>query len=211
MTAALQTPIDELKRLYAPPKTPVMVTVPPLSFLAIDGRGDPNTSPEYQDAIKTLYSLSYTLKFALKKECGQDYRVGPLEGLWWADDMTGFGTNPAKDDWSWTMMIAQPDSVTPDRLARVREEVARKKPLAALSRVRLGPFDEGLCAQVLYIGPYSAEGPAIARLHDFIHAQGYHFDGRHQKHHEIYLSDPRRAAPEKWKTIIRQPVAPVDA
>jgi hypothetical protein len=179
--------------------------VPPLHYLMLDGRGDPNTAPEYQEAVEALYALSYGLRFALKKAQGLEYRVGPLEGLWWADDMTQFSVE-RKGDWQWTMMICQPEAVTPEWFAHVREEVGRKKRLPALAHVRLDRLDEGLSAQVLHVGPFSAEGPTIALLHDFIVAQGYGFAGRH---HEIYLSDPRRAAPEKWKTIIRQPVVTV--
>lgn len=196
-----------LKALYAPPKRPVMVDVPVLNFLMIDGHGDPNLSQDYKDAVEALYALSYTLKFMLKKEEGLQYRVGPLEGLWWAEDMVEFSME-RKANWDWTMMIAQPDAVTPEHVARAREQAGRKKPLPALAKVRLESFEEGRCAQVLYVGPYSAEGPTIAALHAFIREQGYEFDGRKQKHHEIYLGDPRRTAPEKLKTIIRQPVVP---
>jgi hypothetical protein len=150
--------------------------------------------------------VSYTLKFTLMKAAVLDYRVGPLEGLWWAEDMADFGT-ARKSDWIWTMMIAQPDAVTNERFAAARSDAARKKGLAALDRTRLERFTEGLCAQVLHVGPFSAEAPTIAALHAFIRDQDLGFDGARHKHHEIYLSDPRRSAPEKWKTIIRQPVA----
>lgn len=182
------------------------VDVPAMNFLMVDGRGDPNTSVEYREAIEALFSLSYTLKFALKRENGLEYRVGPPETLWWADDMVEFSAG-RKDDWRWTMMIAQPDDVTPERFAQARAEVGRKKHLAALPRVRFERFREGRSAQILHVGPYSAEGPTIARLHAFIAEQGETFDGQREKHHEIYLGDPRRAAPEKLTTIIRQPVA----
>ena len=182
---------------------PELVRVPETGFVMIDGRGDPNSSPEYSEAIQALYAASYTLKFALKKTTGFDYRVGPLEGLWWADDMADFSV-ARKSDWIWTMMIAQPDAVTNERFAAARDAAARKKALPALARTRLVRFTEGLCAQVLHVGPFSAEAPTIAALHAFIRSQGFDLSG---KHHEIYLSDPRRSAPEKWKTIIRQPVA----
>lgn len=206
MTAEQTTSPDvdtERKRLYAPPKSPVMVTVPPLNFLMLDGQGDPNTAPAFAEAIEALFSLSYTLRFALKKE-GVIYSVGPLEGLWWSDDMSTFSVE-RKADWNWTLMIVQPDAVTPERFAWARDEVTRKKALTSVAKVRLERFDEGLCAQVMHVGPFSEEGPTIARLHEFIHAQGYSFEGA-GKHHEIYLSDIRRGAPERWKTVIRQPV-----
>jgi hypothetical protein len=204
----LAAPIRELsvERPHGASRSPELVQVPELAFLMIDGHGDPNTSTEYREAIQALYALSYTLKFSLKKELGLAYRVGPLEGLWWADDMTLFEIG-RKADWRWTAMIAQPGAVTHEWFELTRDEVQHKKPLRGLERVRLERFEEGLAAQVLYLGPYSDEGPTIERLHRFIHELGYRFDGRHQKHHEIYLGDPRRSAPEKLRTIIRQPVA----
>ena len=197
--------IDPADRYKASAHGPELVRVPELAFIMIDGHGDPNTSAEYKDAIEALYGLSYTLKFALKKELGLIYRVGALEGLWWADDMADFAAE-RKDNYEWTAMIAQPDAVTPEWFARAGDELGLRKPVAALGAARLERFAEGLCAQVLYVGPYSAEGPTIARLHDFIHELGGRFDGHHQKHHELYLGDPRRTAPEKWRTIIRQPL-----
>lgn len=203
MTTA--TLVTEREHLYkASAREPEIVRVPEIGFVMIDGHGDPNTSTEYADAIQTLYSLSYTLKFTLNKELGLQYRVAPLEGLWWADDMVEF-SQERKGDWSWTMMIAQPDEVTADRFEGAREEVGRKKDLPALPKARLERLEEGPSAQILFIGPYSDEGPTIARLHAFIREHGYSFEGSRQKHHEIYLSDPRRSAPEKWRTIIRQP------
>jgi hypothetical protein len=193
------------ERLYDASRSPELVRVPPLTFVMIDGRGDPNTSAEYRDALEALYGLSYTLKFGIQKELGLTYRVGPLEGLWWGDDTTDF-PGGRKAGWRWTAMIAQPAVVTPERFARARDDVGRKKSLASLERVRLDRFDEGLAAQVLYLGPYSDEGPTIAALHAFIHEHGYTFDGRLQRHHELYLGDPRRSAPEKLRTIIRQPI-----
>lgn len=191
------------KELYAPPRKPVLVTVPPMNFVMIDGQGDPNTAQEYKDALDALYSTAYTLKFALKKAGGPEFKVGPLEGLWWAEDMDAF-LEADRAAWQWTMMIPQPEFVTAEQVDAALAEAGRKKPLPALPRLRFEPFDEGLCAQVMHIGPYAAEGPTIAALHDFIAAQGYE---RRGKHHEIYLGDPRRSAPEKMKTVIRQPVA----
>jgi hypothetical protein len=194
------------EQLYKAATDPRLVVVPPMAFLMVDGSGDPATDPEYPDAVAALYALSYALKFALKKAAGLDYRVAPLEGLWWADDMREFAAG-RKGDWRWTMMIAQPEAVTPALIDAIRVEVPRKKALPALSRVRLESFAEGWAAQILHRGPYVDEGPTIERLHRFIREQGYTFDGRWQKHHEIYLSDPTRTAPERLKTILRQPVA----
>jgi hypothetical protein len=202
---ATDTLVSERERLYkASAGKPEMVLVPEMSFVMIDGHGDPNTSQDYKNAIEALYALSYTLKFALKKEQGLQYRVGPLEGVWWAEDMAAFDRE-RKGDWNWTMMIAQPDAVSPDRFELACKVARRKKQLPAIARARLERFEEGACAQVLHHGPFSAEGPTILELHAFIQEQGHSFDGKFQKHHEIYLSDPRRSAPEKWKTIIRQP------
>lgn len=204
-TQSLEAELAARDRLYKPPAKKVeIVEVPAMNFLMIDGAGDPNNSQSYMDAVETLYSLSYTLKFALKKTDGVDYRVAPLEGLWWSDDMEVF-LSGTREAWLWTMMIAQPSLVTPERVDRAFEEVRRKKNPSALPLVRFERFHEGLAAQIMHIGPYSAEAPTIQRLHDFIRSEGGVFHGCMQKHHELYLGDPRRAAPEKLKTVIRQP------
>ncbi|KPK50458.1 MAG: hypothetical protein AMK72_02255 [Planctomycetes bacterium SM23_25] len=183
-------------------KAPTMVDVPAMHFLMVDGEGDPNTSAAFQQAIEALYGLSYTLKFASKMGRGIDWKVMGIEGLWWADDPEAFRAG-RKDEWRWTLLIAQPDVVTAEAVEAARETLRQKKNPAALDRVRLERFDEGLSAQMLHVGPYSEEGPTIERLHAFIRDEGYDLAG---KHHEIYLSDPRRVAPEKLKTILRYPV-----
>ena len=175
-----------------------------MSFLMVDGLGDPNTSQPYMDAVEMLYAMSYTLKFSIKRAEKVDYQVSMLEGLWWSDSMDAFLAG-SREEWRWTMMVRQPAAVTPEWVERAREEVQRKKALPGLSGVRLETFHEGLAAQIMHIGPYSAEAPTVQKLHDFIRAEGGAFDGRVQKHHELYLGDPRRAAPEKLKTVIRQP------
>jgi hypothetical protein len=197
--------LRELKDLYRPPSDhAVLVDVPTLSFLMIDGEGDPNISPDYRAAIEALYAASYTLKFKVKRgETGLDYKVMPLEGLWWTDNMADFSVE-RKNQWKWTMMIVQPSIVTAELVEPAIVEAAKKKGLPALERIRFGEFTEGLSAQILYLGPYSAEGPTIDELHAFIAERGYVRAG---KHHEIYLGDPRRAAPDRLKTVIRQPVA----
>jgi hypothetical protein len=206
-TAAMEK-IDlakDLKPLYAPPRGKfVMVDVPELSFLMIDGEGDPNRAPAYKDALEALYAVAYTAKFLSKLGSAKvDFRVMPLEGLWWADDMEDFSA-ARKDAWKWTMMIAVPDAVTGELFAAARTKAAAKKDLTALPRLRLERFREGRAAQTLYLGPYADEGPVIAALHRFIADGGHRRAG---KHHEIYLSDPRRTDPAKLKTIIRQPFA----
>ena len=194
----------DLKHLYNPPsKAPVMLEVPPMNFLAIDGAGAPD-GPAAVAAIEALYPVAYTLKFAVKKTQAVDYPVMPLEGLWWAEDMSRFSEDD-KAAWKWTYMIMQPDPITADMVKKAIEEVRRKKNPPALGKMRFERFDEGTSAQIMYTGPYSAEGSTIKMLHDFLHEKGLVFDGLKQKHHEIYLSDPRRTAPEKLKTVIRQP------
>jgi len=191
------------KELYAASaKTPALVEVPRFQFLMVDSAGDPNANPFFQEAVTALFSLSYTLKFNLKKEQGLDYSVMPLEGLWSADDMSAFHLD-RKDDWKWTLMILQPDFITPEMVSRAAPQIHQKRPTPHLEKVRLNHFYEGLSAQVLHVGPYCDEGPTIEGLHQFIKDRGFQLGGRH---HEIYLSDPRRTSPEKLKTILRQPV-----
>ena len=194
----------ELKHLYKPsPKSIEVVDVPEMNFLMIDGQGDPNTSQGYSNAIEALYAVSYALKFMIKKgELQIDYGVMPLEGLWWVDDMSQFSIED-KTNWKWTAMIMQPECVIQDLFAVACEQVENKKNPVALSRIRLESFAEGKAAQTMHLGPFSEEGPTIERIHDFIRDKGYYQSG---KHHEIYLSDIRKSAPEKWKTIIRQPI-----
>jgi hypothetical protein len=194
----------ELKHLYqASAREVVQVDVPALRFLMIDGEGDPNTSPQYAEAVEALFSVSYTAKFMLKKSAQQiDYAVMPLEGLWWSDDMSSFTSND-RSKWKWTMMILQPHVVEDAVVHAAIAEVKRKKALPAIEALRLEHFTEGLCAQILHVGPFTEEGPTIQRVHDFIEARS----ALTGKHHEIYLSDIRRADPSKWKTIIRQPMA----
>lgn len=195
----------ELSELYRAGREPGIVDVPELAFLMIDGHGDPNTAAEYREAIEALYTIAYGAKFAVKRgPQAVDFGVMPLEGLWWTQDMSTFST-AKKSDWDWTTMIMQPEQVSRAVFEQARETAAAKKPeLAAIGRVRLERFAEGPAAQVMHVGPYSTEGPTIERLHAFIAEQGHERGG---KHHEIYLSDPRRSAPEKLKTIIRQPIA----
>jgi hypothetical protein len=194
-----------LKAYYEAKSAPIFVEVPAMNFLMIDGAGNPNTSADYAEIVQTLYSVAYTLKFKVKKEIAIDYPVMALEGLWWGQDMNLFSAEK-KEAWLWTMMISTPDFITPELVETAKVEARKKKSLPALPRLRFASFTEGFSAQLMHIGPYSAEAENIRRLHDFIRANGYAFDGKTQKHHEIYLSDPRKAAPEKLKTIIRQPV-----
>jgi hypothetical protein len=192
----------DLKHLYQPSaKEAVLVEVPAMNFLMIDGEGDPNTSRSYQEAVEALFSVAYAVKFKVKKTLAIDYGVLPLEGLWWADDMAAFSVED-KSGWKWAMMIMQPEFVSTALVRDTIAEVNKKKDLPALSHLRFEPFAEGKCVQILHVGPFSAEGPTIAKVHAFIDSIGK----RSGKHHEIYLSDIRKADPAKWKTIIRQPL-----
>lgn len=172
-----------------------VITVPPQTYLAVDGHGDPNISTAYADALGALYPAAYRLKFSSRGALGRDYVVPPLEGLWWADDMAAFTTSRDKRDWHWTMMILVPEWI-PDAL--VAEAIGET------SNVGHRRLDEGLCMQTLHVGPFDDEGPVLERMHhDLIPARGLRLSGTH---HEIYLSDPRRTAPARLRTILRQPV-----
>ena len=197
----------ELRELYQAGQTPKLVDVPELAFLMVDGQGDPETAPEFRAAIEALYAIAYTIKFTIKREPGGiDYRVMPLEGLFWVEGSSEFAPkDPAS--WSWTIMILQPNPITEEVFESARRKAAAKKSLSAIELVRFERFHEGAAAQIMHIGPYAEEKPTVARLHQYIAEQGYRPTG---KHHEIYLSDPNRSAPEKLKTVIRQPVAPAN-
>ena len=183
----------------------VLVDVPPMRYLAVDGHGDPNTAREYVEAVEALYPVAYAVKFASKR-AGRDFVVAPLEGLWRADDPSAF-VRRDKSAWRWTMLIAQPDWVDEQMVADAVAGARAKGDRPGLDRVELREVREGRSAQILHVGPYDAEGSTLARLHDeWMPAHGLTFNG---DHHEIYLGDPRRTAPEKLRTILRQPVRPV--
>jgi hypothetical protein len=194
----------ELKELYSPPKRFVIVDVPDLQFLMVDGHGDPNVAQEYQDALEALYALAYKLKFISKQQMGKDYVVPPLEGLWWAEDMETFTSARDKSQWDWTMMIMTPEWISSEIFIETLELVRKGKNPRALDKVRLESYHEGLSVQILHVGSYDEEGPTLMKLHqEFLPENGFIENG---KHHEIYLGDPRRVAPEKLKTVLRQPV-----
>ena len=185
-----------------------VLEVPPLRYLMVDGHGDPNTATEYADAVATLYPVAYTLKFASKQDLDRDYVVPPLEALWWAQDMAAFTSARDKSRWSWTTMIMVPEWIGDDLFEDAVAKVAAKSPPAGLDRLRIETLHEGTCVQTLHLGPYDDEGPVLAQLHEeLIPAAGLRPTG---KHHEVYLSDPRRMAPEKLRTILRQPVEIAD-
>ena len=199
----------DVKRVHPPLYGPAnrdweLIEVPAQRFLALDGAGDPNTAPAYAEAVESLYAVAYAIKFAAKRALGREMVIAPLEGLWYADDASVFTTG-AKAEWNWTLLISQPDWVTDALIAEAIAGALAKKKLPALARVRVETIEEGLSAQLLHLGPYDDEAPALARLHgEFLASNGLRLNGRH---HEVYLGDPRRAAPAKLKTVLRQPVA----
>ncbi|MCD9020872.1 GyrI-like domain-containing protein [Cohnella silvisoli] len=187
------------KSLYSPSSLSVKrIEVPSIKVLSVEGSGDPNTSEAFRQATEALFSLSYGIKFAIKRSGGPDYVVMPLEGLY-PHEVAGL----SKADWRWTLIIRQPDEATIELVERVREEVARKKKLPLLSEVNWCTIDEGLAVQIMHIGSYDTEGPTMEKITVYMNEQGFAANGLH---HEIYLSDPRKADPGKMKTIIRQPV-----
>jgi len=199
----------EYKHLYVPSAKKVeLVQVPPLKFIMVDGgieKGQmPGDSPAFQEAMQALYGMAYTLKFTskLRKENPIDYPVMALEGLWWVTDGQ-FDFN-RKDNWVYTLMILEPDHITEEMVDEARQQVVKKRgETPALTRLRLEEFEEGLCVQVMHIGPYATEPATKERMEAFARENGYSLCGRH---HEIYLGNPLRAEPEKLKTVLRQPV-----
>jgi hypothetical protein len=192
----------EYKTFYNPPKQPTIIDMPSFNYLMIDGQGNPNNSDEFADKTQLLYALSYAIRFRVKKELSIAYTVMPLEGLWWAKDMSTF-LNRDKASWKWTLMILQPELVTAQMVAEGKAEVIRKKKLPQVNDLRFESYAPGTVVTMLHIGAYDDEAPNIQWMHTYAQEQGYILHGLHQ---EIYLSDPRKVAPEKMKTILRQPI-----
>lgn len=205
----MKTDLKKELGLYAPRRGRFeVVTVPPLRYLMVDGHGDPNTSDEYRDAIQTIFPLAYALKFLSKRSLDRDYTVMPLEALWWADDMAAFTSARDKSQWHWTALNLVPDWISDAHVEEGVATVRRKGGAPRLDELRVETLDEGLSVQTLHVGSYDDEAPVLAELHDvFIPGAGLTMTGRH---HEIYLSDARRTAPEKLRTILRQPVSRID-
>jgi hypothetical protein len=181
-----------------------VLEVPDTRYLMLDGRGDPNTSPAFAAAVQALYPVAYAMKFASKTDLGRDYVVPPLEGLWWAEDLSAFTAARDKSRWNWTLMLLVPDWLGEDAVGAAKERVAATSSPERLDDVRVGTLSEGRCVQTLHVGTFDSEAEVLASLHDeFIPGNGFRMTG---KHHEIYLSDLRRVAPEKQRTILRQPV-----
>jgi hypothetical protein len=204
-------PIDfkkEQKELYQPKTTPSIVDVPEMVFIAVDGKGDPNTSEEYANAVEVLYGLSYGIKMSNKSIL--EYVVPPLEGLWDVDDDTfkgGGATIIDKSKFEWISLIRQPNFVTDEVFEIAKAALAKKKPNLNTSKANLIRITEGLCVQVMHIGSYDEEPATIATMDKYAIDNGYAIDiSGTRRHHEIYLSDPRKTAPEKLKTVIRHPI-----
>lgn len=202
-------PVDfkkEQKELYLPKTTPSIVDVPAMKFLAVEGSGDPNTSRSYAEALEILYGLSYSIK--MNNKAILEYVVAPLEGFWeTSDEFRGGAPVPDKSKFIWTAIIRQPDFVTNEIVDVAKRALTKKKPNLEVSRANLTVLTEGLCVQALHIGPYDSEPATVAQLETFAHEEGYAIDiNSVRRHHEIYLSDPRRVAPEKLKTVVRHPV-----
>lgn len=202
----------EYKDLYLPKNKPGIIDVPEMRFIMVDGKGDPNTSASYKEAVEVLYGLSYAIKMSKMGSTQPlgyfDYVVPPLEGLWWFENNFFDGSVIGrKDEFCWVTMIRQPEFVTPEVFETAKASLSKKKPGLDTSIARLEDFTEGLCAQVMHLGSYDDEPPTVAALEEFIESQGYRtvMSGLRQ-HHEIYLSDPRKTAPEKLKTVIRHPI-----
>ncbi|HEY5557976.1 MAG TPA: GyrI-like domain-containing protein [Acetobacterium sp.] len=207
----------EYKNLYQPKKVPMIVDVPKMKFIMIDGKGDPNDeSGEYAKAIELLYGLSYTIKMSIKSGNAPtdyfEYVVPPLEGLWWTAVDRPFDTS-RKEELIWTAMIRQPEFVTNELFKWAVDELKKRKPQLDTDKARLEAFTEGLCVQMMHLGSYDTEAVTVKAIDDFAASNGYgnaisevRPDGAIRRHHEIYLSDPRRVAPEKMKTVVRHPI-----
>ncbi|MCL2698304.1 MAG: GyrI-like domain-containing protein [Oscillospiraceae bacterium] len=202
----------EYKDLYLPKEKPGVIDVPEMVFIMVDGKGNPNTSEQYKNALEILYGFSYTIKMskksAVQPEGYFDYVVPPLEGFWWGEDGCFDAANVInKDKLHWTSMLRQPEFVTQDVFESAKQSIGKKKPGLDLSPVRLVTFTEGLCAQIMHTGSYDNEPATIGVLERFIKESGYETDiSEKRKHHEIYLNDPRKTESEKLKTVIRHPI-----
>ena len=195
----------QFPEFYKPSRDPHIIDVPEMKFFMVDGTGYPGDNPLYQEAMQLLYGVSFTLKMKIMKPTGRDYVVPPLEGLWWADDMKVFAEDymKRKDEWKWTSMIRIPDFVSEDQIKKGLQAFKESKKPENFDKLRYQSYTEGTVVQVLHVGPFSEEGPVIEKMHEYAINQGYSL---HKKHHEIYLSDPRRTKPEKLRTVIRQPI-----
>ena len=199
----------EFKDLYTPKSKPMLIEVPSMNFIMVDGKGDPNNNEDFQQAVELLYGLSFTIKMSKMKGDQPDgyfeYTVPPLEGLWWIND--GCFSLDQRENWEWTLMIRQPDFVTKDVFVWAGNQLKKKKPGLPIEGAKFEAYVEGLSVQMMHIGPYATEPETVAQMENFIKAEGLRDRvGKGGKHHEIYLSDPRKCKPEKMKTVLRHPV-----
>ncbi len=200
----------EYKEFYMPPKKPSIVTVPKMNYIAVRGQGDPNPEEsEYKQAIGLLYGIAFTIKMSKmgshKIDGYFDYVVPPLEGFWWQEGVIGVDYS-RKDDFNWISVIRLPDFVTREDFEWAVEEATKKKK-TDFSKVEFFTYNEGLCVQCMHIGPYDDEPATVELMHKYMEEQGYELDITDERmHHEIYLSDARKVAPEKLKTVIRHPI-----
>ena len=198
----------QYKEFYNPPADHVtIVTIPTFQFVMIDGRIEPGTtpgtSPSFQQAMDVLYGAAYTLKFMskLRRENPIDYTVMGLEALWWIEDGEFDITKP--DNWYWTAMILQPDHITDDMFREAQIKIKEKKPNPGIDKLRLDKFNEGLCVQIMHVGPYATEPITVKKMGEFTAQNGYQMQ---HKHHEVYIGNPLRADPARLKTILRHPI-----
>lgn len=200
----------KFKELYQPSAKPALIDVPEMIFFAVEGAGDPNKCHEYKEAMEILYGLSFTVKMSkmnnTQPEGYFEYVVPPLEGLWYQESTNGIDYS-RKDDFHWISMIRQPEFVTEEVFETAKAALSKKKTSLDISKARLMRYTEGLCVQLMHTGPYDDEPASIAKLERFAEENGYAEDfGTGRYHHEIYLSDPRKCAPERLRTVIRHPV-----
>ncbi|RSK27591.1 transcriptional regulator [Bacillus sp. HMF5848] len=200
----------EYKDLYMPKAKPMLIDVPAMNFIMVDGTGDPNNNPSFEEAVELLYGLSYSIKMSKTKGLQPpgyfEYVVPPLEGLWWVDE--GVFSFEQRDNWKWTVMIRQPDFVTDSVFLQATKELHKKKPHVPVDRARFDSFTEGLCVQMMHKGPYATEPDTMKVMEAFMKQEGVKDKvGLGGMHHEIYLSDPRKSKPENNKTVLRHPVA----
>jgi len=196
--------LGELRPLYVAATEPGEVVVPTMHFLMLDGHGDPMSGGEFRAAVEALYPVAWALKSA-QKQHGLAYRLLPLEALWWTEPNGRFDPTRSRETWCWTAMLAVPRAVSWDDVGAAREAVERRRSVPGVDRIHLGSISEGAAAQVLHHGPYATEGPAVAWLNRYVARKGWHPVG---KHHELYLSDARRTAPDEIRTVLRQPMRP---
>ncbi len=200
----------EYKEYYLPKRKPQIVEIPKMNYLSVTGTGNPNEEGgEYQEALKVLYPIAYAIKMSYKTDYKIngffEYVVPPLEGFWWQENVKGVDLLN-KDTFSWISVLRLPDFVTIENFKWAKDRVTKKKNLDC-SKVEFLTIDEGLCVQIMHVGPFDTESESVNKMHEYIKQEGYVLDfSKQRKHHEIYLSDIRKVDSSKWKTVIRHPI-----